>query len=926
MAPNVTLHFFANNDLNGSPVEVLTDEDPRFLGLGLKMDRDSLGGAVLRLQRAKAGDFTEIAAETFVRLIVHAYSDTVYYPWAFFLNKRDLTVIHRDEDGGEEIVFGGAGPKMYLTRHALGIVDHLGDGGWHLNLDAGVWRWGENATVGGILRRIILEDAARGDPALPDLTFTFDSDDDSDGVPWADTALAGADSDYEIPIGQDLLSSLWDLGDVVDLSSWIDLGTVASPKFELNVIQGFGEDRTGSVFGSGVCLLKEGVNIVDDALVLEGKSIKKASHVIVEGKDGAWEVAERPSFSPGDYVKYAKIEYQRSSKHSVLEKAGLRWLRRQDNGEKEIAVEILPGASDATGLYFPAPDRVLWLDNLISVDTSADGTTKTATDLSPSEDQLVTGLELSIGEAGDTATADAKAKSWRVLVHLNQDRQGTVPGSPDQASAAGGGGKGKCRCGNHTHPQEPPEVEFPPECEVQEPDTVTPIADYSDDGGGSLTSGDSCWGADNYRLASGAGFSSGNHSVSAGDVVRGTVEFRNETGDDPWEDVANYNYEAYIKLEGTSVVPIITHIIDQRFHNAGCIAVTRSADVTVPSGYDSAKLVFASRLGGYKARWWLDTVEFSVPPDNDPFCIPEGTGGESPYPPRSDDPRFDADDQHLITALKSRAVNNSGGVLAAGDVVIADPTFTDGNAVTTTTDAAQSAQRVGLVLEGIDEDAVGIILWEGLVRIPVNGASGASDLDYLFTSSTPGEADTDNVRAEGAFGQVIFDDADAPYIQWWGVPDPEQPDTSAAPISRVVKTADETVNNSAALQADNHLTLAVAANKRYGWRANLWFSSGTTPDIQWEFIVPSGATGQYSGMGLGTAGADNEGPTYAYGAGVGGPDDQGQGVGVKRHRRFEGFLKTSSTAGNLALNWAQNSANATDTVVYEGSTLELWEL
>ena len=456
MAPNVTLHFFPANDLNGSILHEITDEDEYFRGLELKIERDGIGGAELTLARkvgfAGFGSGT-FNPEVFVRILVHAYSDTEYYPWGFFLNKREQTVIHVDEDGGEVFRFGGAGPKQYLDRAVLGIGTP--STGWNLDLVNGVWRWTDNATVGRILTRIINQDSTEDDPALPDLTYTFTDPSDSDSVAWADDDLSGSEDNlYEIPIGTSLLTALFDLDDLVELTSWVELGTVASPKFELNVIQGLGEDRTGSSFGAGTVLLKEGVNIADSSLEIVGNSLKKATHVIVEGKNGKWALAEKPGFSSGEYVKYAKIEYMRSGSVYWLEKAGIRWLKRQDYGEKELAVGIVPGASDGTGYYFPAPDRDLWLNNLISVDTSADGMTHTPLDIQPSEDQLVTGFLLSLREAGDTATADKKAKSWDVKVQLNRERPGNVNKTPNQSSASSG--NGGCTCHN------PPR--FPPEC------------------------------------------------------------------------------------------------------------------------------------------------------------------------------------------------------------------------------------------------------------------------------------------------------------------------------------------------------------------------------------------------------------------------------------------------------------------------------
>lgn len=446
MAPNVTAHFFASNAVNAPPIHEITDEDSFFRGLKLNPERDGLGSAELLLSRSinfagfASGTFLP---EVFVRFLVHAYSDTDYYPWGMSLSKRQQTVVHKDEKGAEAFRFGGPGPKSLLSRHGLGIASSMA-GDWNLDLANGVWRWTANASIGQILNRVLNEDQLRTAPSLPFLTTTFTSSKDSAGVDWADLDV-GADGLYEIPIGTDYLTILRDLDDLVELSAWIDLGTVSDPKFELNVIQGTRHDYTGSAVGSSVCLLKEGLNIANDSLEVDGASLKKATHVIVEGKDGHWVVAIRPSWSIGDYVKWAKIEYTRSSSDYWLEKAGIRWLQRQDLGEREITVEIVPGADDAAGEYFPAPDRVLWLDNLVSVDTSADGTTHSQLDIAPSEDQLVTALELELGNAGSTDSAEAMARSWNVKAILNRERPPVVPQRPNQGSASnppGGGGGG----------------------------------------------------------------------------------------------------------------------------------------------------------------------------------------------------------------------------------------------------------------------------------------------------------------------------------------------------------------------------------------------------------------------------------------------------------------------------------------------------
>lgn len=448
MAPSVTVHFWNANDINdASPILEITDEDEFFRGFKITPDLYALGGWELTLAR-RVGfalfDSGAVQPEVFVRFLIHAWSDTEYY-FGGLLQKRNQVVVARDEQGEEIFTFGGPGPKAYMDRYRLGIEQLTGTG-WNLDLDNGVWNWTETATAGRVLNRVVAEDAAQADPSLPDLTKTFTDANDSSSTPWTND-VAGP-NEYEIPIGESLLSVIFDLEDLSDLYTTINLGTVSAPLYRLEAWQTYGDDVTGTSPGVGVGLLREGLNIANDSLTVEGVGIRKCTHVIVEGKDGAWAVAVKPTWSSGEYIKWGKIEYTRSSNVTILERAGLRWLRRQDNGEKQITVEIAPGASEATGYYFPNPDGPLWLGNTVTLDTAEDGSTHTPLDFN-NEDELLTGLDITLGPAGDTATADKEAKSWDVKVRLNWERAGFAK-SPDQTSAATG--NNPCKCPALCHP------------------------------------------------------------------------------------------------------------------------------------------------------------------------------------------------------------------------------------------------------------------------------------------------------------------------------------------------------------------------------------------------------------------------------------------------------------------------------------------
>jgi hypothetical protein len=130
------------------------------------------------------------------------------------------------------------------------------------------------------------------------------------------------------------------------------------------------------------------------------------------------------------------------------------------------------------------------------------------------------------------------------------------------------------------------------------------------------------------------------------------------------------------------------------------------------------------------------------------------------------------------------------------------------------------------------------------------------------------------------------------------------------------KTSDETVNNSAAMQNDDHLFLSVEANSQYRIEARLRQSSGTTPDFKFQFTLPSGASGFYTVHTIGAGAAaytlfdDNMTLPQTV---------EGGTAGILA----EGLIVVGANAGTVQLQWAQNTANASNTTVFTESYLEL---
>lgn len=131
-------------------------------------------------------------------------------------------------------------------------------------------------------------------------------------------------------------------------------------------------------------------------------------------------------------------------------------------------------------------------------------------------------------------------------------------------------------------------------------------------------------------------------------------------------------------------------------------------------------------------------------------------------------------------------------------------------------------------------------------------------------------------------------------------------------LETVLKSADESVNNSETLQNDDELLLAIGANEK--WEVTFYIlaiSATTTPDLRVAITAPSGATGAIS---------------LFYDVGTDGELLGGTVTGIAlvaslRLIVISAVVVNSSNAGNIQLQWAQSTATAENTTVKAGSCL-----
>lgn len=131
----------------------------------------------------------------------------------------------------------------------------------------------------------------------------------------------------------------------------------------------------------------------------------------------------------------------------------------------------------------------------------------------------------------------------------------------------------------------------------------------------------------------------------------------------------------------------------------------------------------------------------------------------------------------------------------------------------------------------------------------------------------------------------------------------------------VRRTSDSAaVNNSAVLGNDTVLQHTLVANGVYLWKQRLIYTSSAVADIKWDYSVPAGTTWQVAVTCIPPSGS-----AWQVFDVTGGGNAEGAGVSTSRSALIEGVLIVGSTGGLLVTQWAQQTANGSDTVMKAGS-------
>lgn len=133
--------------------------------------------------------------------------------------------------------------------------------------------------------------------------------------------------------------------------------------------------------------------------------------------------------------------------------------------------------------------------------------------------------------------------------------------------------------------------------------------------------------------------------------------------------------------------------------------------------------------------------------------------------------------------------------------------------------------------------------------------------------------------------------------------------------------------SSTALQSVTSLVQAMPTAGTFGFRGIIYYSSSSTADIKFAFLLPAAATIIWNGSGVavgGTGTGDFTATTAA--ASDASISYGGNGVGAILACQIEGTYVAGGTAGNLQFRAAQATSDATQSRIEAQSRLEIWRL
>jgi hypothetical protein len=135
-----------------------------------------------------------------------------------------------------------------------------------------------------------------------------------------------------------------------------------------------------------------------------------------------------------------------------------------------------------------------------------------------------------------------------------------------------------------------------------------------------------------------------------------------------------------------------------------------------------------------------------------------------------------------------------------------------------------------------------------------------------------------------------------------------------------VKGSDTSRSSNTTVASDPDLSLAVAANCTYVFSMYLDFEGGTTgaSDLKFTWSVPASTTMRYNIAYSTASPAVSVSNSFTQASIISAATN---GATVLQGLHAHGSIVTSSTAGNVVLQWAQNTSSGTATILHTQSHL-----
>lgn len=138
-----------------------------------------------------------------------------------------------------------------------------------------------------------------------------------------------------------------------------------------------------------------------------------------------------------------------------------------------------------------------------------------------------------------------------------------------------------------------------------------------------------------------------------------------------------------------------------------------------------------------------------------------------------------------------------------------------------------------------------------------------------------------------------------------------------ARVRHVVKASNETVNNSTVYQDDDELVAPCDVSRKYLIELFLNYTSSVGADIKFQLSLPAGATSRAGITCFASTALSNTTGQFANTPTAGGNDaTQMSWWGQK-------IVEIGATAGNIQLQWAQNTAEVSNTILLAGSFMRV---